>query len=305
MINVIKADIYNLTKPVDCIIVREKSAIDMVLKCSNYEGSKYMIMLPEIALDEDNAIEYLEFYKKAFEKAMSLDFNEIAIQAIDMYDEDFNYTLAKELYKVIKDCFKRYKVDIVIVCDDIEMKQIYEMAIFGEVKLPKVDIIDTLYFKDFVLIPTTNKAHKWEKKYKTLRATESKRLYFKCFTYPKLNKGEIAPISQDGKYFICMNMLKTEKKRNDTFLKAFEKGLQSVFDIMNTMCYKSITLPIVHFSPNKKENPDLIKKLVEEAYKQASEKEIEIKLYCPYLDLRMTVEEYLNELMGVVENAEE
>lgn len=300
---VIKTDIFDLQKPVDLIIYIDKNALDLVLKCSSFNGSKYSILLPQCELNEDNVLSYMEeYYKKAFDKAKELDFRTIAIQAIDLFDEELNYAFAKEFNEFLLKNLSRTKIDVVIVCDDKALKDVYDYAFFGVIKVPQVEIIDNLQFNDFVLIPTTKKIFKMDKKYKHLKKTEPKKLFWKCLAYSSLNKGEIAPIPYNDTYYIFMNMLKAEKKRDEVFTSSFVNGLENVFDIMSTMCYKDVTLPIVHFSPNKKENINLVKLVINMAYEKASEKEFNIKLYCPYNDLRQVAEEYLIELMGDVED---
>lgn len=300
-IKIIEDNILQLKKPVDVMVLRSNYAKNLAMVSSSHESAKYCMYLVDQEFNEDNVLDYLDNYKKAIKKINELDFRTVALEVIDMKDDDLTYSLAKEMYMLLKGSLAYTNITLTLICPNKTVKELYDMACFGEVIKPDVSIIDDINYIDVIVYPTTKSIFKGDKKYKKLLKSEPKKVLFKCLGHRNIGHGKTFFIQgeENCNLYLFARLFKEGTTRKEGYYITFEKTLEAVIDSAKMMMCKNIVLPIVYFSKNKKENKELVKVMVEFAYKAAETHEMSIKLYCPYNDLKEMANSYLEQLMEV------
>ena len=294
----IKDDIFHLKDKVDIIVYRTNTKVAK-MEPSNYTGSSYQYILPDIVLNEDNAIEYLSYYKRAVYAAIEKRLRSVAIEVIDCHDDDLSWSVALELKKVLESALKFSSIKIIFVCKNKRMKEIYDLAMFGESREITIDLTDDLNFNNVILVPTKEKLSKFDKSCKKLKRSERFKVFF-TLKWKTLSLGQYQLIEGENNcdYYFLVNLIKP----SITFIKDFKgvvlQGIQTVLSSMDMIQQKNITIPIIYFTKNKKENREIVKELVKIVCETAERKEINVQFYCKYEELYDLVSKILSERGG-------
>ena len=153
-IKIVKGNIAKPKKAVDLIVFQSLTATDLSFGKSNYENSQYCISIPKKILNENNVLEYLEYYARAVKIAKNRRLTTIAVEAIDLGDDGYNYSLAIEFAQVLKDAIGLTvgiaPIKITIMCPDKHLCEVYETAVFGEIQSAQVTMTDRLERDDVI-----------------------------------------------------------------------------------------------------------------------------------------------------------
>lgn len=290
-IKIMRGNIFSLKKPTDVIIVRDKKTPDIIFDKSVYDNSNYIIKIPDKALNDENVVDYLEYYKMAIKKAKNKGMKTMAIEAIDLGDEDLNFALATEFAIVIKEAIGLTigiaSLLVTIICKDRDMSDIYELAIFGEIRSSQVTMSDRLEYNNAILIPTTKKTMKFERSYKEIKKREPASIFFKCYMNPRLLPGKyfLATGSEVADYYYFVPLVHDKKMKQGEFSNSVIDGVLNVLKSAPIISWKNITIPIVRFTKKEEENKRLVKRLVDAVCDYIDDQEINVKFYCPYEEL--------------------
>lgn len=307
-IKIMKGDIFQLKKSTDLAVFRSNKVTDITLETSRHFNSNFCYILPEIELNEDNTIEFLElYYKKAIWRGRERNFKTIAISVPDLGNEELNFSFAVEFHSVLKTALKFTRIEVTLVCENKELRDIYEMAIYGDVRSSQFTMADKLEPNEVILIPTQRNILKFDRNYKILKDIEPRKVFLPCYLHLHLNPGQYFLTEKDGGngcYFF-LNLIKGKKDKKitqDEFNRLALNGVKNVLDVMKSMCCKDITFPIINFIKDKKENEQFVRKIIDTIFKFVKENEdeyeINVKFYCPDIELWNLVVECFEEKMG-------
>ena len=302
-IKIMKGDIKNLIKPIETIIMKT-SATNVVFDKSRHVGSRYVISIPNIDINEDNALEYLEKYiKVALEKARAFQKYELAIECVAFEDDDLTFSFAAELKDVLEKYLKlsNKSEEITIICPTKEIVDIYELAIYGEVRSAQVTMVDRLEGNDVIVVATNKKMRKFHKSYKRLRKYESK-VTFWGILFERLDHGKYYLTNGDAfsEMYYFINLTKEKKQKIEDFTDAACEAITNILNSAATSKQKMITVPVVRISKRRDENKMFVKAFVNAVYKTADEHEMRIKFYCTDPEIWGIVENCFDE-MGEVD----
>ena len=290
-IKIMRGNIRALKKPTDVVIIRDQKVSDIVFDKSNYDNSSYVIKLPVVELTDDNVLDYLEYYKTAIRKAKNKGLKTMAIEAIDLGDDDLNFSVAVEFAEVIKEAIGLTvgigSLMVTLLCKDRELSDIYELAIYGEIRSSQVTMSDKLERNEAILIPTKKNILRFEKHYKGLKKREPRKTFLKCYFNSQILPGQYFLVEgfEDADYYFFVNLIKDNKISNKDFTEAAIVGIHAVIDSIKTMSCKNITIPIIRFMKKEEENDQFVKDLVNSVCDYIEELEVNVKFYCPYDDL--------------------
>lgn len=270
---------------VDMIVYRSKNTRDTSFVCSKYPNSRYGMVLPEYELNDDNAMEFLEYYKKPVVRARELKMRTIAIEAVTLENDDMTFSFAVALKDLLEQITGMYELSVFIVGNK-EICNIYELAFFGEVKGPQVIITDILESNEVIVIPTKKKMMKWYKPYKSIQREESLGFFFKYNFGSKLIPGKYC--LANGKKFATFYYLVNFDKKSMTFEDYQNNIIMSIKAVLGAMEFfkcNNITIPMLRFIRNEDKNRKLLESMLETICAFAEDKEINIKLYCPEIEI--------------------
>ena len=297
-IKVVKGDIKNLKRPVDAVIMRNDTT-NVVFDKSKFKGSRYIISVPSEELNEDNALGYLHTHvEAALNKARTLQQYDLAIEAIELKDDDLSFTFAIELKEMLNKYieFSTHGETIVVVCRTKSAVDIYELAMFGEIRSTQMTMADRLEGNDVIVVPVNNKLRKFHKNYKMIKKMESHALFW----------GLIMTRLEHGKYYLTegenlcdlyyfLNLTKGKKQKVEDFTRLACEGITNILNSANSMKYKSVTVPIVKISKKRKENKEFVLSFIDAVCEATEEYEMRIKFYCSDAELwDLVVEHFEN-----------
>lgn len=296
-VRVRKGDIFNLKMPVDMLVFRSKNATESIFLNSKYQNSRYTMTLPGYDLNEENAIEFLKYYQKAIKRARDLKMRTVAIEAVDMGEEELTLSFATELESALQEVAALYDVTIYIICKTKDLRENYELAIFGEVKGPQVSVVDQLDTDEVIIVPTTQKMHKFDEHYKLLKKAEPFKVFLPCRFGAKWNVKNYFFVSGEeyAQYYYLLNLLlpKKEKRKADSFIYKVEQSMQAIMDSVTYISCTSITIPVLHYMKDKKKNKEMIERILNLICNYIQDKEIQVRFYCPDEDIFNYTMEYL------------
>ena len=295
----IKDNVSSLKERVDMIICRSNVKVAK-LDNSIYPNSSYQYVLPAVALDEDNAIEYLKYYKRAVFAATEKRLRTIAIEAIDCNDDDLSWSIILELKKVLEDALKFNSMKIYFVCKNAHIKEMYDLAIFGESRAIKIELTDALEFNNVILVPTKEKLKKFDKSCKKLKRTEHFTVFFRIL-WKTLSLGNYHLMEGQANcdYYFLVNMIKPRITFIKDYKGAVVQSIKNVLAAMHTIQQKNITIPITHFTKNQKENRELVREIIRVVCETAEKEEFNVKFYCKDKELYDFVANILSEHGGI------
>lgn len=295
----IKDDIFHLKDKVDIIVYRTNTKVAK-MEPSNYTGSSYQYILPDTVLNEDNAIEYLSYYKRAVYAAIEKRLRSVAIEVIDCHDDDLSWSIILELKKVLEDALKFNSMKIYFVCKNAHIKEMYDLAIFGESRAIKIELTDALEFNNVILVPTKEKLKKFDKSCKKLKRTEHFTVFFRIL-WKTLSLGNYHLMEGQANcdYYFLVNMIKPRITFIKDYKGAVVQSIKNVLAAMHTIQQKNITIPITHFTKNQKENRELVREIIRVVCETAEKEEFNVKFYCKDKELYDFVANILSEHGGI------
>ena len=266
-INVVKGDIFHLKKSVNWIVYRAGNVDNIVFKKSPIGKSEYSVILPDIRLSEENAIEYLDYYKKAILKAKENKVKAIAIEAVDLYDDDLTLAFAVELNKLLTELLSVSYMQVEIVCKNKGLRDIYEFAIYNEIRSSLITMKDVLEDSEAIIVPTYRNIFNFDDEYAWIKNAEPKKAFYQCYLNPRLDPGKfflVERLDHSGCYFF-VNMRQDKKQRKkmsqSEFYKLCLEAIKDVLETVNTMKYKSVSVPLLDYTKYKQEElRDFMKK---------------------------------------------
>lgn len=300
-IKIMRGNIACLKNTVDAIVIRSKRVSDLTFDKSKYDKVRYAISIPETELNEDNVLEYLEYYQKAIKKVKDMGLKTVAIEAIDLKDEGLNFSLAVEFAQILESAIGLTvgvnPISVTLLCDSRELCDTYELAIYGEIKSAQITMADKLERNEIVLIPTHKNILKFDKNYTLLKKIEPKNVFWKCYANLRLQPGSYFLVEGEeySSYYFFVNLIQHKKQDRESYTAAALEGIQGVLHSAKSMMCKSITIPVVRFMRDKKENEAFVKELVDFICEYSEEHEVNIKFYCPEIELWDVVMECFEE----------
>lgn len=292
-IKIIKGDIFKPKSQVDMIVYRSKKATDTSFINSKYQNARYCFILPEYELDNNNIMDFLDYYKKPIRRARELKMRTMAIEAIDINNDELTMTFAAELAERLKEATMLYDVEVLIVCKNKETRDLYELAIFGQVSGAQVVMTDRLENNEVFIIPTKRKMMKWDNWYKPLRKAEVSHIFWKYKFGSELELGKFCLVNgvNCATFYYLVNF-EGKRIKPDMYQERVIAAIKSVLTSMEFMGCHNMTVPILHFVKDEEQNRQLIEKLLEVVCDYIEDKEINIKLFCPEPDLWHIIESW-------------